>query len=141
MTHIPSRSSSLCRKSLTNTSKWLTTIRPPKSSTTTSKMTMKAKKMETVSKKKTRMRRESMATKNQRKKMENFPVMNLLMGMKKMKALFLMIPSGSKIKARIQPRTSHREPSKRITNKVRPSLKSNKMMLTQNLVPISLTCS
>ena len=79
--------------------------------------------------------------KNQRKKMENFPVMNLLMGMKKMKALFLMIPSGSKIKARIQHRTGHREPSKRITNKVRPSPKSNKMMLTQNLVPISLTCS
>lgn len=88
-------------------------------------MKMKAKKMETASKRKTRMRKESMATKNQRKKMENFPVMNLLTAMKKMKALFLTIPSGSKTKARIQFRTNHREPSKRTTNKVKLSPKSN----------------
>lgn len=86
---------------------------------------MKAKRKATVNKKKTKTKKESMAMKNQRKKMENFLVMNLLTAMKKMKAWYQTIHSGSKTKVRIQLSTSLRELNKLTTNKVKLSPKNN----------------
>ena len=90
---------------------------------TQSKTTMMAKMKATVSKKKMKTRRISMAMRSLKKRTVNFPVMSLSMVMKKMKLSCLMTLNGNKTK--IKPRANSSDLNKRITNKAKLRRKSS----------------